>query len=41
MSPCGYEVDIVLMCPVIDLQLLLQGRIDQDNDLQERCHLDG
>jgi hypothetical protein len=38
MSSCGDEVDIVLMCPIIDLQLLLQRRIDQDNDLQERRH---
>jgi hypothetical protein len=36
MSPRSNKVHIVLMCPVVDLELLLQRRVDQDDDLEER-----
>jgi len=36
MSPRSNKVDTVLMCPVVDLELLLQRRVDQDDDLAER-----
>jgi hypothetical protein len=36
MSPRGNKVDIVLVCPVVDLELLLQRRVDQNDDLAER-----
>ena len=37
MSPCSNKVDAVLVCPVVDLELFLQRRVDQDDDLEERC----
>jgi hypothetical protein len=37
MSPRSNKVDIVLVCPVVDLELFLQRRVDQDDDLAERC----
>lgn len=40
VSSRGYEVNIVLMRPVIDLQLLDQRCVDQDNDLQAWCYLE-
>jgi hypothetical protein len=36
MSPRSNKVDPVLVCPVVDLELLLQRRVDQDDDLAER-----
>jgi hypothetical protein len=36
VSPCGNKVDAIFMCPVVDLQLLLQRRVDQDDNLAER-----
>lgn len=36
MSPRSNKVDTVLVCPVVDLELLLQRRVDQDDDLEER-----
>lgn len=36
MSPRSNKVDIVLVCPVVDLELLLQRRVDQNDDLAER-----
>lgn len=35
-SPRSNKVHTVLVCPVVDLELLLQRRVDQDNDLAER-----
>ena len=28
MSSCGNKVDAILVCPVVDLELLLQRRVD-------------
>jgi hypothetical protein len=36
MSSRSNKVDTVLVCPVVDLELLLQRRVDQDDDLAER-----
>ena len=36
MGPRSNEVDTVLVCPLVDLELLLQRRVDQDDDLGER-----
>ena len=36
MSPRSNKVDTIFVCPVVDLELLLQKRVDQDDDLTER-----
>ena len=35
MSPRSNKVDTILVCPLVDLELLLQRRVDQDDDLVE------
>jgi hypothetical protein len=37
MGTRGNKVDAILVCPIVDLQLLLQGCVDQDDNLRERC----
>jgi hypothetical protein len=36
MSSRSNKVDTVLVCPVVDLELFLQRRVDKDDDLTER-----
>lgn len=36
MSPCGNKVNAISMRPVVDLQLFVQRRVDQDDNLTER-----
>ena len=36
MSPNRNKVDIILVCPVVDLQLLLQRRVHQNDNLEEQ-----